>query len=102
MGIKKKTPTAAWIQRAHITKQRRVKNPPIKYELWQLHNISQDAMLFLNLIIRNRWLDCVYTGEMEHDKKLQFIHAWYNARNSPKEPEKSKEEPPDNQMNLFD
>lgn len=99
--MRKKSYRATWWQHKHKTEQRRVKNPPINYELWQLHNISQDGMLFLNLILKNRWLDCVYTDDLEHNKKLQFIHAWYNARGQNSKPVEDKP-PEDTQTTLFD
>ena len=102
MAFSKKSRRARLLQQGYIVDQKRRKNPPINYELWELHNISQDSHMFLNLILVNKWMDCIYTGNAEHDKKLQFIRAWYQARaDAHKQTQKPEEPLQDGQLDLF-
>lgn len=80
------THTAIVEQRAELVRRKKKKNPPINYTEKELAELSEDKFTFLSLILANKWMEAIYIGVPEYDRKLHFIRAWYNARSNKDKP----------------
>ena len=87
------------LQAEAVMKQKRKKNPEISYTLEELHQLSEDKFMFLSLILNNKWMNAIYMGHNDYDRKLHFIRTWYNSRKPGANPDQIHQGP--EQKTLF-